>query len=82
MIEQFSSVDVVENEVELVVRLEGVVEADKEGVLQLHKDVLLGFGVGYFVVLHDVPLREHLVFMYYYLGVIRYKYRMILHNEI
>jgi len=56
-----ASVDVVKDKVQFVRRLEGVVEADQERVLDvLEKHVPLRHDVLYFVTLHDRLLLQHL----------------------
>jgi hypothetical protein len=58
--EELATIDVVHDEVELLARLERVVEVDEERVDELLENVLLGLGVLHLVALDNGLLVEHL----------------------
>ncbi len=60
MEEQLASVDVVQNHVEFVLGLEGVVQANDEGMLDLLENALLCFRVGYLLAGDDGFFAEYL----------------------
>jgi len=53
--EEFSAVDILHDEIQFLVGLEGVVQLNQEGVVELHEDALLRYGV-HQLVFFDNPL--------------------------